>query len=312
VPVKEAIDVVHRADDRCARSGVRRRGSGLNATKPNRGKKIDPASNDVVRYTDHLTKKHDDAVRGVGGARKAYSYKYTFNGFAAELSDAQAEKMRSLPGVLAVSKDVFYDMDTSSTPSFLGLNAPGGLWAQLGGTDNAGDGIIIGIIDSGIWPESLSFSDRTGLNGNASKDGKLSYHHMPVWHGKCENGEAFNASNCNQKLIGARHYNESFGGDAGIAADRPWEFNSPRDYNGHGTHTSSTAGGNFAVPATGPRPFSESSTAWPRTRGSRRTRHFGPPKMHRRQAVRPRISWRQSIRPSLTVSTSSTTPSAAR
>ncbi len=57
---------------------------------------------------------------------------------------------------------------------------------------------------------------------------------------------------CNQKLIGAQYFNESWGGNAGIDAQRPWEFNSVRDYNGHGTHTSSTAGGNYSVPATGP------------------------------------------------------------
>ena len=57
---------------------------------------------------------------------------------------------------------------------------------------------------------------------------------------------------CNQKLIGAQWFNAAWGGDAAIDAERPWEFNSARDYNGHGTHTASTAGGNHGVPATGP------------------------------------------------------------
>jgi len=126
------------------------------------------------------------------------------------------------------------------------------LWDQLGGIGSAGDGIIIGVVDSGIWPESLSFSDRTGQNGNATKDGKLDYQQIPGWHGKCTPGEDFNASLCNQKLIGAQWFNASWGGDAGIDAQRPWEFNSARDYNGHGTHTSSTAGGNNGVEVTGP------------------------------------------------------------
>ncbi|HYR00942.1 MAG TPA: S8 family peptidase, partial [Casimicrobiaceae bacterium] len=225
--------------------------SGLKATKPAQGKKIDPLATDVVRYVAYLTAKHDAALQKVGGARKAYSYTYAFDGFAAELSEAQAEALRATAGVVNVSKDEMRALDTSSTPAFLGLSAPGGLWDQLGGVGKAGENIVIGMVDSGVWPESLSFSDRTGTNGNASKDGKLSYQQIPGWHGKCTPGEAFNASNCNQKLIGARYYNAGWGGNSEIDALFPFEFNSPRDWAGHGTHTASTAGGNHGVPATG-------------------------------------------------------------
>ena len=83
-------------------------------------------------------------------------------------------------------------------------DAPGGLWDQLGGVGKAGEGVIIGIIDSGIWPEHPSFSDRTGSNGNGTKDGKLGYQQIPGWNGKCTPGEAFAASHCSQKLIGAK------------------------------------------------------------------------------------------------------------
>ena len=140
-------------------------------------------------------------------------------------------------------------MDTSSTPSFLGLSqVPDGFWARTGAR---GEDVIIGMVDSGVWPEHPSFSDRTGVNGNATRDGKLGYQQIPGWHGKCTPGEAFTATNCNQKLIGARYYNAGWGGNAAIDAFFPFEFNSPRDWAGHGTHTSSTAGGNANVPATG-------------------------------------------------------------
>src|SRR5688572_30843377 len=56
---------------------------------------------------------------------------------------------------------------------------------------------------------------------------------------------------CNQKLIGAQYFNAAWGGDAALEAERPWEFMSVRDYNGHGTHTASTSGGNYGVPTTG-------------------------------------------------------------
>jgi subtilisin family serine protease len=224
---------------------------GLKATKPARGQKIDPNSHHVVDYVRHLNARHDAALAAAGPARKLYDYAYTFNGFAAQLSEAQAAKVATAPGVLSVSRDQEYFADTATTPAFLGLTAPGGLWDQLGGVESAGEDIIIGIVDSGVWPEHPSFSDRTGSNGNGRQDGKLGYQQIPGWHGKCSPGEGFTASNCNHKLIGAQRFNEGWGGDAGIEAARPWEFTSPRDYHGHGTHTASTAGGNSGVPASG-------------------------------------------------------------
>src|SRR5262245_28188711 len=224
---------------------------GLRATKPGRGQKIDPNSPDVLAYSAYLNNRHSQVLATVGGSLKVYDYDYTFNGFAAELTQGQADALQKVSGVLAVTKDELQTAATSSTPTFLGLDAPGGLWDQLGGVRSAGEDIIIGILDTGVWPESLSFSDRTGWNGNASKDGKLSYQQIPGWHGKCTPGEQFVASMCNQKLIGAQWFNAAWGGDAALEEDRPWEFTSPRDYNGHGTHTASTSGGNFGVPTTG-------------------------------------------------------------
>ncbi len=223
---------------------------GLKATAPKAGQKIDPLGADVVAYADYLKGKHNGILNAAGG-RKTYDYIYTYNGFAARLTAEQANRIARMPGVNAVVPDELREADTSSTPSFLGLNAPGGLWEQLGGVGSAGEGIIIGIIDTGIWPESLSFSDRTGLNGNASKDGKLAYQQIPGWHGKCTPGEAFPASSCNQKLIGAQWFNAAFGGDAAAKEAMPWEFMSARDFGGHGTHTASTSGGNANTPTTG-------------------------------------------------------------
>lgn len=217
---------------------------GLKATKPENGQKINPLSNAVVTYVSYLGEKHNDAVNKVGG-QKIYDYYYSFNGFAAQMSLEQANKMAGVAGVLAVTPDSLQTIDTSSTPNFLGLDAPGGLWDQLGGVSSAGEDIVIGIVDSGIWPESASFSDRDA-------DGKLVYHQIPGWNAKCKPGEEFNGSNCNKKLIGAQWFNAAWGGDAAVEAQRPWEFMSARDYNGHGTHTASTSGGNYGVQATGP------------------------------------------------------------
>ena len=218
---------------------------GLQATKPTKGEKINPNSPKVQKYVQYLDAQHNAALDKVGARdKKVYDYRYSFNGFAARLTPAQVVALQAQPEVLGVWADEIVEVDTVTTPDFLGLTEQGGLW-DMGVT---GEDVIIGLVDSGIWPESMSFSDRTGTNPNG-KDGKLSYQQIPGWHGKCTPGEEFNASDCNQKLIGAQYFNAGYGGDDGIDADRPWEFNSPRDYNGHGTHTASTAGGNSGVPA---------------------------------------------------------------
>ncbi len=221
---------------------------GYTATKPGKGQKINPNDPKVYSYMGYLASRQDALLSGVGGAKKLYNYGYVFNGFAAELTEAQAQKLAQTPGVLAVSKDEIHQLDTASTPAFLGLTGPTGFYSATGAT---GENVIIGIVDTGAWPEHPSFSDRTGVNGNATKDGKLGYQQIPGWHGKCTPGEAFTAADCNHKLIGARYYNAGFGGNAGIDAAFPSDFNSPRDADGHGTHTATTSGGNANVPATG-------------------------------------------------------------
>jgi subtilisin family serine protease len=218
------------------------------ATRPGRGRKIDRTSPAVINYAGYLDSRHDEVLRRVGAGRKLYDYRYSFNGFTAEMTEAQAEALKRVPGVVSVTKDELQHADTSSTPTFLGLDAADGLWNELGGPGDAGTDIIIGVIDSGIWPESRSFSDRVvGGKGKSKPDEVPS-----TWRGTCEVTADFPASACNGKLIGARRFNEAWGGDAGIEEERPWEFASPRDYNGHGTHTASTAGGNHGVVATGP------------------------------------------------------------
>jgi subtilisin family serine protease len=228
--------------------------AGYNATAPRRGQKINPLESNTLRYVGYLKSKHDEALRKVHGGQKVYDYAISYNGFAAKLTTKQAAALRKQAGVLAVTPDEMVSQDTSSTPHFLGLDAPGGIWEQLGGPTGtrthagAGENIVIGVVDSGIWPQSKSFSDRDA-------HGKLIYQPFGGRHGRCEESSAdgsWSSDNCNKKLMWARHFNAAWGGDPGIQAQRPWEFLSPRDYNGHGTHTTSTAGGNNGTPTTGP------------------------------------------------------------
>ena len=218
--------------------------AGLEATAPGRGEKINPNAANVVKYVAHLDARHNALVSRVGG-QKVYDYRYTYNGFAARLSPGQLAAVKADPDVLSVEKAEEVTMDTATTPAFVGLTDAGdGLWTKH---KIKGENVIIGIIDSGIWPESKSFSDRTGT-GPTGQGGKLDYKQIAGWHGKCQPGidDSF-AGKCNQKLIGAQYFYAARGLE-GIGSH---EFLSPRDYNGHGTHTASTAGGNEGVATTG-------------------------------------------------------------
>ena len=185
---------------------------GMVATRPAKGQKIDPRAQAVVRYKGYLASRHDELLRKAGGGKKLYSYGYAFNGFSAEMTPAQAAKLAQMPGVLSVTKDEFRELVTATTPNFLGLTGPDGFWRN----SSRGEGVIVGIIDSGVWPEHPSFSDvRTTPSGGEFKV----YPRAPRgWAGTCIEGEEFTVANCNNKLIGARYYNEGFGGDAGIDA----------------------------------------------------------------------------------------------
>lgn len=226
---------------------------GLPATKPAPGKKVDPNSSKVQKYQDHLIAKQDRALAsvGVGESKKLYNYTMALDAVSARLTGDQAEALSKYDGVVAVQANATYKLDTISTPDFLGLTDAGGFWDA--GYD--GEGVIVGIIDSGIWPEHPSVSDRTtpspsnGKGQGKGNQGKLSFQQIPGWHGKCTPGEEFQADECNQKLIGAQWYGEGFGGEAGVKETFPYEFWSARDADGHGTHTATTAAGNGSVDA---------------------------------------------------------------
>lgn len=212
------------------------------ATKPGKGKKINPKSAHVKKYVSYLNSTHDRALRAVGAGEKIYSYSYALNGFAAILTSDQVEALRARGDVLRVWKDELRQPTTDSTPDYLGLTGVGGVWDLNG----KGEDIIVGMIDTGIWPEHPSFSDQNDFSDAKGSSGKrnLAYGPPPAdWHGSCPPGEKWSKNDCNNKLIGARFYPDGFSanGHSGILVS---DFLSPRDSDGHGSHTSSTAAGN--------------------------------------------------------------------
>ncbi|KAJ0770107.1 putative cucumisin [Helianthus annuus] len=144
-----------------------------------------------------------------------YSYRNVLKGFAAKLTVEQATEIEKIDGAILARPERVLSLHTTHTPNFLGLHHNFGFWKG----SNYGKGIIIGMLDSGITPNHPSFSD-TGIGPPPAK-----------WKGKCE------VAGCNNKLIGVRNFVSS-------------STSSLLDEVGHGTHTSSTAAGNFVEGAT--------------------------------------------------------------
>ncbi|MEU8224273.1 S8 family serine peptidase [Kribbella sp. NPDC048915] len=208
--------------------------AGLAATKVAPGGKLLKTAAPVVDYVRHLAGERDQVLKQVPGVKKLYDYNYTYSGFSAEMSYEDAVKLAKTSGVKSVEPSELQHTDTVDTPRFLGLSGKGGAWQQAGGIDKAGDGVIIGMIDSGYVPERGSFAP---IKTTRASDAIVA----KKWKGICQAGEEAPVT-CNNKVIGARYFDKGIGN-----RPIPAEFKSPRDYGGHGTHTASTAAGNYGV-----------------------------------------------------------------
>ncbi|TVU01259.1 hypothetical protein EJB05_53298, partial [Eragrostis curvula] len=133
--------------------------------------------------------------------------------------------MSTVYGVTAVHKDKMFRFLTTRSPGFLGLDTEFGVWPET----EFGDGVIIDFVDTGIWPERPSFNDR-GLGPVRAS-----------WRGGCVDAMDFNASLCNNKLVGAKAFHAAATAMAGRSSGNG--VSSPKDLAGHGTHVASTAAG---------------------------------------------------------------------
>jgi subtilisin family serine protease len=235
--------------------------SGLAAAKPGAGQRRDASSVQVEAYAKQLEQTHDRLLASVGAAgAKVYSFRYALNGFAARLTAGQASRLASRPEVARVSIDTEQRLQTNNSAVFLGLlDQNGGLRADRG---LRGEGIVVGVIDSGIAPDHPGLRDHEeqvpracrGRWATASWLGLILCHavrddpplrqtYEPVasFHGTCQTGDRFRAEDCSNKIVGARYYIDGF--RARNELD-PGEFVSPRDAAGHGTHIATIIAGN--------------------------------------------------------------------
>jgi subtilisin family serine protease len=157
-------------------------------------------------------------------------YTHALNGFTLELSAREAERLAALPGIRAVERDRYFPINTDVGPRRIEAEALwSGDWTDEGGV--RGEGIVIGIIDTGIDPDHPAFSQHS--------DAGTGYQHqnpLGQYFGACDPGSGQHDSGfpCNDKLIGAWV-------SLANPADAP---DGARDFQGHGTHVAGTAAGN--------------------------------------------------------------------
>src|SRR6478736_5267529 len=135
--------------------------NGLQRTKPDKGKQLDADAPSSKAYLAHLKKQQDQVAADTGVVADA-NYGVVTNGFSAELTAAQANKLAGDKSVLGVFPDEIYHPTATPSTEFLGLGSvntgTGGVWDAVGGVAEAGKGIVVGVVDTGIAPEHPSFA----------------------------------------------------------------------------------------------------------------------------------------------------------
>ncbi|WP_309066673.1 S8 family serine peptidase [Microbacterium sp.] len=232
---------------------------GLKATKPKKGEQLDATSSDSQKYIAHLRNEQRKLAKQAG-VTPDVEYQVALNGFSADLTGAQVDKLRASKDVLGVFADTVRHPQAQSSTDFLGLGSDtdgtGGVWEQLGGVDSAGDGVVVGVVDTGIAPEHPSFAGeklkkQTNKKsaGQPYTDGSYVYYEKAdgnTFRSPVVTGQDWDKHDYTTKLVGGQYFHT---GAKAAGFDFQHDYLSPRDGDGHGSHTASTAAGNFGVPA---------------------------------------------------------------
>ena len=173
-----------------------------------------------------LSAEQDRVLATVGAPEPVYRWTTALNGVAVRLTPGEAADLRSNDDVALVERD--------EVRPLAGRSSRTGLVPGLPARDRGGAGVVVGVVDTGIAPESPVFSTVTGL-GRAPQG----------FHGACEAGDGWTTDTCTRKVVGARWFVAGFGADH----VRSSETLSARDEDGHGTQVASIAAGDSGVSA---------------------------------------------------------------
>lgn len=213
---------------------------GLAPTSPEvTGRSLKANEGAVDAYRQHISKKEAAAREAIEAAVPQStivgSFQVAYGGITGVVPANQISALLAVDGVVAVQADSLEQPLTDATPDFIGATEA---WSQISDSTTAGEGVIVGVLDTGIWPEHPSLDD----NGIDHPGGTYA----------CEFGDGSNALGdlfeCNDKLIGAYSFVNTYLAFGPAPLDGEFctadeSECSARDANGHGTHTATTAAG---------------------------------------------------------------------
>ena len=207
----------------------------LAATSPSvTGQELTGESSAEQAYQGYIDAKKADVVdrlrQAVPEIEIGKSVDVVYGGFSAIVPADKVEDVLAVDGVVAVQDNKLSQPLTDSSPEFIGAPT---IYNALGGRDNAGAGVILGNLDTGVWPEHPSFADLGNLSAPPGPARECNYGDNPLT-------PAVDVFQCQNKLIGGAHFTDDydlFQGDDPLAG-------TARDGEGHGTHTASTSAGN--------------------------------------------------------------------
>jgi subtilisin family serine protease len=227
-----------------ALAGYRGGIKGFAATSPAvTHKSFNPKSDSVKRYEGYVggvENKFFSALRAqVPGAKIGKSVRLVYGGVALTLPGNKVAGLLKLPGVAAVQQNKLEHLLTDSSPAFIGADT---IYNQLGGSNNSGKGVIVGTLDTGAWPEHPQYTDPGNLPAPPpTADGTP----RTCNFGDNPTTPANDPFVCNRKLISGQPFLDTYNA---VLGDEHYP-DSARDSDGHGTHTSTTSGGDAVAHA---------------------------------------------------------------
>jgi len=194
--------------------------------------KLNLASKSAVQYRSFIKAKQKSVaskLTALGNVKVTQAFDTLFNGIVVEAENNAEARLNSIPGVKKVFRDEEYEVQMDASHEVIkSVEA----WTSLGGQSEAGKGIKVAVIDSGIRPENPMFS---GEGFPAAEFTEAQQAYLTSNPDYCRQTLA---TFCNEKVIVAREF---YPQPSGLHPD---EYNSPLGYDAHGTHVAGTAVGN--------------------------------------------------------------------